>query len=229
MQAEGKEVKSWGKVPKEFGDAWFMLLKFLGESETLENFDDLCLLYKLRIWGSFLNIKIILRCVEDVPNWLSLSMLPQFLTPKLLTILFNTSQRKILQNDQFPKFMAENHPNKNLHRCCGGCRGCSVSHWPCWGKLNVHLGPLDENLGYWWDIAGINWYTGNDLKRPDIIWVFPRNRGTLKSSILIGFSIMNHPFWGFSPYIWKHPYIFISCFTFFQMVSNFQLMVFHRN
>ena len=29
------------------------------------------------------------------------------------------------------------------------------------------------------------------------------NRGTPKSSILIGFSSINHPFWG--PYFWKHP------------------------
>ena len=33
------------------------------------------------------------------------------------------------------------------------------------------------------------------------------NNGTSKSSILIGFSIVNHPFWGFSPYFWKQPYI----------------------
>ncbi len=32
-----------------------------------------------------------------------------------------------------------------------------------------------------------------------------KNRGTPKSSILIGFSIISHPFWGFSPYFWKHP------------------------
>ena len=32
-----------------------------------------------------------------------------------------------------------------------------------------------------------------------------KNRGTPKSSILIGFSIINHPFWGY-PYFWKHPY-----------------------
>ena len=31
------------------------------------------------------------------------------------------------------------------------------------------------------------------------------NGGTSKSSILIGFSIINHPFWGISPYFWKHP------------------------
>ena len=29
-----------------------------------------------------------------------------------------------------------------------------------------------------------------------VMWVFPKNRGTPKSSILIGFSIINHPFWG---------------------------------
>ena len=28
------------------------------------------------------------------------------------------------------------------------------------------------------------------------MWVFPTIRGTPKSSILIGFSIINHPFWG---------------------------------
>ena len=30
--------------------------------------------------------------------------------------------------------------------------------------------------------------------------------GTPKSSILIGFSIINHPFWG-TPIFWKHPFI----------------------
>ena len=33
-----------------------------------------------------------------------------------------------------------------------------------------------------------------------------KNNGTSKSSILIGFSIVKHPFWWFSPYFWKHPY-----------------------
>ncbi len=32
-----------------------------------------------------------------------------------------------------------------------------------------------------------------------------KNRGTPKSWILIGFSIINHPFWGYT-YFWKHPY-----------------------
>ncbi len=31
-----------------------------------------------------------------------------------------------------------------------------------------------------------------------------KNRGTPKSSILIGFSIINHPFWEYQ-YFWKHP------------------------
>ena len=32
-----------------------------------------------------------------------------------------------------------------------------------------------------------------------------KNSGIPKSSILIGFSIINHPFWGFPPIFWKHP------------------------
>ena len=32
------------------------------------------------------------------------------------------------------------------------------------------------------------------------------NSGTPKSSISIGVSIINHPFWGKTPYFWKHPY-----------------------
>ena len=33
-----------------------------------------------------------------------------------------------------------------------------------------------------------------------------KNNGTPKSSILMGVSIINHPFWGVSPYFRKHPY-----------------------
>ena len=33
----------------------------------------------------------------------------------------------------------------------------------------------------------------------------PKNDGIPKSSNLIGFSIINHPFWG-NPYFWKHPF-----------------------
>jgi len=31
-----------------------------------------------------------------------------------------------------------------------------------------------------------------------------KNNGTPKSSILTGFSIINHSFWGKHPYFWKH-------------------------
>ncbi len=38
------------------------------------------------------------------------------------------------------------------------------------------------------------------------IWLFPKiGVKPPKSSILIGFSLINHPFWGFSLYFWKHP------------------------
>ena len=36
-----------------------------------------------------------------------------------------------------------------------------------------------------------------------------KNRGTPKSSILIGFSIINHAFWGYH-YFWKHPYVYVN-------------------
>ena len=36
-----------------------------------------------------------------------------------------------------------------------------------------------------------------------------KNHGTPKSSILIGFSIINHPFSG-TPYFWRHPYLLRS-------------------
>ena len=43
-----------------------------------------------------------------------------------------------------------------------------------------------------------------------------KNRGTPKLSILIRFSIINHPFWG-TPYFWKHPYYNkTGCFLFGQ-------------
>ena len=38
-------------------------------------------------------------------------------------------------------------------------------------------------------------------------WMFPKNRGGFppkSSGSKKGFSIINHPFWGFPPYFWKH-------------------------
>ena len=42
------------------------------------------------------------------------------------------------------------------------------------------------------------------------------NSGTPKSCILIGFSIINHPFWGY-PYFWNPPYL--PCFGCFESPS----------
>ena len=39
-----------------------------------------------------------------------------------------------------------------------------------------------------------------------------KNSGTPKTSILIGFSIINHPFGGAHPYFWKHPYLWVVWF-----------------
>ena len=55
------------------------------------------------------------------------------------------------------------------------------------------------------------------------------NRGTPKSSIFIGISIINHPFWGFSHYSWKNihinqndspPFLFFRCQLAFVTTEN---------
>ena len=64
--------------------------------------------------------------------------------------------------------------------------------------MNVLRGlSLHQELPAHWDRGGA--ITKDDLG-------VSKNRGTRKSSILIGFSIINHPFWGY-PYFWKHPFI----------------------
>ena len=46
----------------------------------------------------------------------------------------------------------------------------------------------------------------NSLDGKDFHMDVSENSGTPKSSILVGFSIINHPFWD-TPIFWKHPYI----------------------
>ena len=48
------------------------------------------------------------------------------------------------------------------------------------------------------------------------------NRDTPKSSILIGFSTINHPFWGY-PYCWKHSHK-VSFLTKFWEAHGFFLL-----
>ena len=54
--------------------------------------------------------------------------------------------------------------------------------------------------------VGIDISTTTKGKRKETHTGVSLNGGTPKSSISIGISIINHPFWGFSPYFWKHPH-----------------------
>ena len=54
--------------------------------------------------------------------------------------------------------------------------------------------------------ANVNSLRLNFSMKQTYTWMFPENSGTPKSSILIGFSIINHLFWGKIPYFWKHPH-----------------------
>ena len=62
-------------------------------------------------------------------------------------------------------------------------------------------------------------------------WRFP-NMGTPKSSILIGFSIINHPFWWYphlrNPHIYIHIHTYIHTYIHFstRRIHNFTLVVF---
>ncbi len=96
--------------------------------------------------------------------------------------------------------------NGNHHLVMG--RNCHngflvPSHWCFWfTALELYISakcrekPLDTE------------YPSNPIKTPSENTRVSKNRGENppKSSILIGFSIINHPFWGFSHYFWKHPY-----------------------
>ena len=54
------------------------------------------------------------------------------------------------------------------------------------------------------------------------------NSGTPKSSISIGFSIINHPIWG-TPYFWKHPYVGFSLIPPYNFADRLKLEGFGLN
>ena len=64
------------------------------------------------------------------------------------------------------------------------------------------------------------------LKRIDV--GVSKNSGTPKSSIVMGVSIINHPFCGFSRYFWKHPNGFdmIIIYSFFAFSWDCKMMFF---
>ena len=81
-------------------------------------------------------------------------------------------------------------------RCEKNCQRISVS----WSQNQNLSGQIIEL--YRW-IRGWRGY----LSRLYFLskWVFPKNRGTPKSSILIGFSTINHPFWVVFPLFLETP------------------------
>ena len=86
-----------------------------------------------------------------------------------------------------------------------------MSRW--WFQIFVlftpNLGDMIPNLTNIFFKMG--WF--NHQRVTSLVWYLQfhtdvsENSGTPKSSILIGFSIINHPCWG-TPNFWKHPYCF---------------------
>ena len=80
----------------------------------------------------------------------------------------------------------------------------SVSQWEWRGLWDTQLFRFSWNPNptkNWWSVWSGRWERRNEYNDMDV----SENRGTPKSSILIGFSIINHPFWG-TP-ILETPYI----------------------
>ena len=70
----------------------------------------------------------------------------------------------------------------------------------------MEISRLNTNPSFWGKVKKFSQPTSNtgvELHQ-EFKWRF-LNNGTPKSSILIGFSIINHPFWAVFHYFWKHP------------------------
>ena len=74
-----------------------------------------------------------------------------------------------------------------------------------WGGFTI--GPVCGCEKRWRTLSG--WITSKaGMEEKDGCWT--KNRDGKSPQIIhlfIGFSIINHPFWGVYPYFWKHPYV----------------------
>ena len=79
-----------------------------------------------------------------------------------------------------------------------------------WGLSGSRpAGPIERSVFRWlWgDLGPVKLKFNNKTPRKGIIYMdVSENRGTPKSSILIGFSSINHPFW-VTTIFWKHLYM----------------------
>ena len=71
----------------------------------------------------------------------------------------------------------------------GSCHGNG-----CFERKHLLYISLADVEGTLWMPTFLNMLSS--LSHLTLNWVFPKNKGTPKSSILIRFSIINHPFWG---------------------------------
>ena len=116
------------------------------------------------------------------------------------TVMHSNPVINILRTHGFDSgFLASAQQENGLHHGPGRL-GCNdLSTWVSWTDGLKHSGNMKRLFVAIWCISmdeGLTkrWY-----------WVFPKiGFFPPKSSILIGFSIINHPFWGFYPYFLKH-------------------------
>ena len=100
----------------------------------------------------------------------------------------------------------------------------------CFQTKNIHESRSVRITSALYKHAGMsfwkkNWQLPRSLSTSSIYMGVSKNRGTPKSSILIGFSIINHPFWG-AP-IFGNTHIFL-CFRISNSPTSPTLRVAHR-
>ena len=91
------------------------------------------------------------------------------------------------------------------------CKTLLTFHYLCWvvarDPRNENHPPakwLEHKLPQSWSIFKPHY---PDYQNRQVEIVFPKIMVPPNHPILIGFFIINHPFWGFSPYLWKHPFL----------------------
>ena len=78
---------------------------------------------------------------------------------------------------------------------------------------NQKMAPLEKEVPFEKASFSGSLLNFGGVYRPYSYMGVSKNKGTPKSSIVIGFSFINHPFWGFSPNFRKPPHNYMTGFA----------------
>ena len=118
----------------------------------------------------------------------------------------------LLWFDSTWKKYVKNHENRGQREFDSGQKSWNM--FACLPKLKKCMfffnGPIACVFHITWLLCNLHHTVTESHWSQATFASFQECHPVFKARILIGFSIINHPFWGFSPYFWKHPYQFVS-------------------